>query len=97
MTQAVAQKAPLLALSDVSFDASPRGAWTAERLQQLRKQLSALYTSRAACNKAFESALSQGGVVEVGFGTEAHRRAAPAESRASTGRSKPSGGAATSR
>ena len=67
MTQVVAQKSPLLSLNDVSFDASPRGFWTSDRLQQLRKQLSSLYTSRSACNKAFESILNQGGVIEVGF------------------------------
>lgn len=70
MTQVVAQKSPLLSLNDVSFDASPRGFWTPDRLQQLRKQLSTLYTSRSACNKAFESALNQGGVMEVRIGAD---------------------------
>ena len=70
MTQVVAQKSPLLSLNDVSFDASPRGFWTPDRLQQLRKQLSTLYTSRSACNKAFESALNQGGVIEVRIGAD---------------------------
>lgn len=70
MTQVVAQKSPLLSLNDVSFDASPRGFWTPDRLQQLRKQLSTLYTSRSACNKAFESALDQGGVMEVRIGAD---------------------------
>lgn len=76
MTQVVAQKSPLLSLNDVSFDASPRGFWTPDRLQQLRKQLSTLYTSRSACNKAFESVLNQGGVMEVRFsaGCEVERR-----------------------
>ena len=70
MTQVVAQKSPLLSLNDVSFDASPRGFWTPDRLQQLRKQLSTLYTSRSACNKAFESVLNQGGVMEVRIGAD---------------------------